>query len=46
MESDEVNNVIRCEAIEQRSGIGPHELLKGCGMPNYFSFLFSFLAYV
>ena len=34
MESDEVNNIVRYEAFERRNGIGPHELIEGCGETN------------
>ena len=40
-----MNNAIRCEAIEQRTDVGPHELVKGYGKSDLFSFVFSFLNY-
>jgi len=30
MEINEESNVVRCEAIAQRNGMGSHKLMKGC----------------
>ena len=45
MEIDTENDVIRYEAIKQRTGIEHHELLKGSGESKLFSFVFSSLVF-